>query len=209
VSESESPQAEGTRGKLLALLCGANRTTSELARELGITANGARWHLERLEEEGLVERRVVRRGVGKPAHEYRLTAEGSLRLSRAYLPVLSGLLSLMVERYGPEEEAALLREVGRVLARQRPRPEGALRERAEMALGLLAEMGGSSTVREEKGALWIEGACCPLGALVPDHPLACKAVESLVEEYIGATVREQCEKGDPPTCRLLIGAAHR
>lgn len=209
VSKSEPTHGDDTRGKLLALLCSADRTTSEIARDLKISANGARWHLERLEQERLVERRGVRRGMGKPAHEYRLTTEGSLLLSRAYLPVLSGLLSAMVERNGAGEEEILLRQVGRMLARQHPRPGGTLRERADAAVGLLGQLGGISMVREEKDALWIQGACCPLRALVPNHPLTCKAIEAMLEEYTGAPVREQCKKDDPPNCRLLIGAADR
>lgn len=204
VPESRRSQVGDTRGRLLALLCSADRTTSDLARELGISANGVRGHLARLEEEGLVEYRVVRRGVGKPAHEYRLTEEGSRRISRAYLPLLSGLLSGMSGWGRPEEEEALLREAGRTLARQRSKPEGALRKRVDAGVGLLEELGGICTVRKEKDALWIQGACCPLRALVPDHPLACKAVEAMLEEYVGAPVREQCEKHDPPACRLVI-----
>jgi DeoR family transcriptional regulator, suf operon transcriptional repressor len=206
VSSTENLRADA-RGQLLALLCEADRTISELARDLRITANGVRWHLERLEREGLVEHRVVRRGVGKPAHEYRLTSEGSRILSRAYLPVLSGLLSVLRERSGEGEEETLLRAVGRLLAGQAPKPDGAIRQRVNAAVGLLGELGGINTVTEEKGRLWIHGGCCPLRALVPDHPVACKAVEALVETYIGAPVREQCEKHDPPTCHLMVGSA--
>lgn len=209
MAESEHSHGGDTRGRLLALLCSAERTTSELARNLEISANGVRWHLEHLEREGMVERRVVRRRVGKPAHEYRLTTEGSRRLSRAYLPMLSGLLSVVRDRAGAGEEEALLREVGRLLARPHARPEAGLRERVDAAVGLLKQLGGISMVREEKDALWIDGACCPLRALVPDYPLACKAVEAMLEECIDAPVREQCEKHDPPTCRLIIGAADR
>lgn len=205
--DPEDVQVGDTRGRLLALLCGGDRKTSELARELGITANGARGHLARLELEGLVERRVVRRGVGKPAHEYHLTAEGSLRLSRAYLPLLSAILSVMEAGAGPGDQETLLREAGRRLARQRARAEGALWERVDAAAGLLRELGGITIIRKETDAFWIEGTCCPLRAVVPDHPLACKAIEAMLEEYIGAPVREHCEKDDLPTCRLLIGAA--
>jgi predicted ArsR family transcriptional regulator len=193
-----------TRGAILALLCSADRTTSDLARELGISANGVRGHLARLEEEGLVAHRVVARGVGKPAHEYHLTGEGSLRISRAYLPLLSGLLSAMSGWESPEDEDGLLREAGRTLARQRSRPEGALRERVDAGIGLLEELGGICEVSEEKDALWIQGACCPLRALVPDHPLACRAIETMLEEYIGAPVREQCDKDGSPACRMVI-----
>lgn len=193
-----------TRGKLLALLCSANQTSGELARELGISANAVRGHLGRLEREGLVEHRVIRRGVGKPAHEYLLTAEGSLRLSRAYFPLLSGLLSVARQRGGAEEEEALLRAAGRALVRGRRSPAGELRTRAEAALELIAELGGISSVMEEEDALSIRGACCLVRALVPDHPLACKAVESMLTEFMGVPVREACERKVSPSCRLLI-----
>lgn len=205
VRRSRSAPAGDTRGKLLALLCSTDRTTSELARELGISANGVREQLIRLEVEGLVEHRLVRRGVGKPAHQYHLTAEGSLRLSRAYLPLLSGLLAALSERPGAGEEEALLRQAGRTLALQHPTPAGDLRQRVDAAVELLGELGGISTVEEETGDLCIHGLCCPLRALIPDHPLACKAVEAMLGEFIGAPVQEQCDKHDPPACRLVIG----
>lgn len=206
MSASEHAQVGDTRGKLLALLCSGDLTTGEMAQELGISANGARGHLARLEKEGLVEHRVVRRGVGKPAYEYHLTAEGSLRLSRAYLPLLSELLSAIDGRAGAEREEALLRQSGSTLARRYPTPAGALRERVDAAAGLLQELGAIVRVREDADAFWIHGACCPLRALVPGHPLVCKAIEAMLEEYIGAPVREQCEKHDPPSCRLVIRA---
>lgn len=207
MSESDDSQLEDTRGRLLGLLCSADRTTNELARDLKISANGVRWHLERLEEEGFVERRVVRGGVGKPAHKYRLTNEGSHRLSRAYLPMLSAVLSVVRDGAGAGEEEILLRRVGSMLGQQHPRPNGALRERVDAAADRLGELGGITLVREEDHMVWIHGACCPLRALVPDHPLACTAVEAMLKEYIGAPVREQCRKSDPPTCRFLVGAA--
>jgi predicted ArsR family transcriptional regulator len=115
----------------------------------------------------------------------------------------------MNEQGGATDEEALLRQAGRTLARQHARPEGALRERVDAGIDLLGQLGAIARIRNETDALWIEGACCPLRALVPDHPLACKAVEAMLEEYIGMPVRERCEKHDPPTCRLVIGAADR
>lgn len=200
---SESP--DDTRGVLLALLCGGNRTSSELARELGISANGVRGHLLILRQAGLVEHRVVRRGVGKPAHEYQLTPAGSVRLSRAYLPLLSGLLSAARQRGGAEEEEALLRAAGRVLAQGRTHPGGELRERAQAAVELISELGGICAVKEERDGIAIRGTCCLVRALVSDHPLACKAVEAMVTEFTGVAVREACDRTMPPACRLLIG----
>jgi predicted ArsR family transcriptional regulator len=112
-------------------------------------------------------------------------------------------------RVDVENEESLLRQAGRTLALQHATPEGTLRERVDAAVSLLGQLGAIAGTRDQTDALWIEGACCPLRALVPDHPLACKAVESMLEEYIGMPVRERCEKHDPPTCRMVIEAVDR
>ena len=197
-----------TRGRILALLCSGHRTGSELARALGMSANGVRGHLARLEKEGLVEHRVVRRGVGKPAHEYLLTADGSMRLSRGYFPLLSALLSVVRRRGGEAEEEAVLRDAGRAVVQGRRSSGGSLRSRADAAVDLLAELGGINSVREDVDALSIHGTCCVVRGLVPDHPLVCKAVEGMLSEFMGAPVRAKCEtKQVPPICRLVITAA--
>lgn len=195
-----------TRGEILTLLCKQSRTVTQLAHELGMSKNSVRGQLDRLEEEGLVRHQVVRRGVGKPAHEYQLTEAGSLRLSRAYLPLLKALLAAGKQHLAVKEEETHLREAGRVLARQFPKPDGPARKRMDAAVQLLGELGGITMVREEAGVVWIQGGCCPFYALVPEHPLVCKAIEAMLIEFIGVPVREECEKRGRPSCRLLVGA---
>lgn len=207
--EPRGGSATDTRGKILALLCRTNQTGGELARALGMSANGVRGHLDRLEKEGLVEHRVVRRGVGKPGYEYLLTAQGSMRLSQAYFPLLSELLSVVRRRGGAAEEEAVLREAGRALVLGRRNPGVNLRSRVDAAVDLLTEFGGISSIGEEGDAISIRGACCLVRGLVPDHPLVCKAVEAMLSEFIGAPVREACERKVPPLCRLVIAAAER
>jgi predicted ArsR family transcriptional regulator len=210
VPEPQGRSATDSRGRILALLCSANHTGSELARALGMSANGVRGHLERLEKEGLVEHRVVRRGVGKPAHEYLLTADGSMRLSRGYFPLLAALLRVVRGRGGAAEEEAVLREAGRAVVLGRRSPGGSPRSRADAAVDLLAELGGISSVSEDGDALSIRGTCCVVRGLVPDHPLVCKAVEGMLSEFMGAPVRAKCEtKKVPPICRLVIATADR
>jgi predicted ArsR family transcriptional regulator len=196
--------ADDTRGRLLALLCGGNRTSASLAEELGISANGVRGHLHILREAGLVEHDVVRRGVGKPAHEYRLTAAGSARLSRLYVPLLSAMLSVTRDQGGVEAEETLLRAAGRSLAQGCRRPDGDVPARAQAVVEMITELGGISSLEEENGELAIRGSCCLVRSLVADHPLACKAIESMVSELVGVPVREACDKTMPPSCRLVI-----
>lgn len=60
--------SQPTRAKVFALLGDLHRpaSTEELAAELGMHPNGVRLHLERLFDEGLVERRRERQARGRP-----------------------------------------------------------------------------------------------------------------------------------------------
>ena len=200
----ETRGARDTRGEILRLLCVSTATISDLARRLGISRNAVRAHLDRLQAEGLVRYEVVRRGVGKPAHEYRLTETGEAVLSRAYLPLLVQLLALLERDTTPAEMERLLRGAGRGLAAGAPAPRGSLRERTEAASAFLETLGGIGGVREDGEGLRITAVCCPVGTLVPRQPLVCKAVEALLAELTDAPVREQCERGPHPKCLFHV-----
>jgi predicted ArsR family transcriptional regulator len=196
--------ANSTRGRIVALLRRSRRTVNELADALGLTDNAVRTHLAALEIDGLAAQvATVRKGVGKPAYLYELTAEGEALLSRAYAPALDLLLGALEERLGPAETADLLRQAGQGAA---PPAVGTLRERMEAAAALLVSLGGDVEVEEgPDGALRLRGHGCPLGAVVSGHPDACRLAEAMVERVVGVPVRECCEKGDRPSCRFEVG----
>ena len=64
--------AQPTRSRLFALLGELRRPagTEELAKRVGMHVNGVRRHLERLSEVGLLERRRVSQGPGRPRDEW-------------------------------------------------------------------------------------------------------------------------------------------
>lgn len=72
----QNPLAQPTRARLFALLEGLRRpgSTAELAMELGLHVNGVRRHLESMEAWGLIERRKVCRGRGRPRDEWTVAA---------------------------------------------------------------------------------------------------------------------------------------
>jgi predicted ArsR family transcriptional regulator len=190
----------GTRGQIIALLRRSSRTVNELAAAMGVTDNAVRPHLTALERDGLVEQRSVRRGVGKPAYVYHLTAEADALLPKAYGPLLSLLLSTLSDRMAPEAVEELLRDVGRRVAAAQPVPGGDPRARIDAAVGVLGALGGVADIEETDDAVWIRGCSCPLAAIVPEHPEACQLAEALLTEVIGVPVHEHCDKGDRPRC---------
>lgn len=192
-----------TRGQVVVLLRRSERTVNELAAALGLTDNAIRAHLSSLERDGLVERRGVRRGVGKPAHLYGLTDEAERLFPKAYDAVLAGLLGVLTERLGSAEVEALLAEVGRRAASGHDWPEG-VGPRLDAALALVGEMGGLAEVVRRDGSVLIEGYSCPLSALVPSHPEVCRVLVSLLSEAVGAPVQGRCDHGAHPRCSFVV-----
>lgn len=197
-----------TRGQIIALLRRSARTVGELAGSLELTDNAVRSHLAALERDGLVEqRRGASRGVGKPPTLYTLTPAADTLLPKAYAPVLGVLIGTLAERLGRKETVALLREVGRRAAAGRAAEGDDVRMRIDAAYGALGELGGVADLEDHGDTVVIRGHSCPLAALVPEHPEVCQLAESMLAEITGATVREQCQKGDRPRCcfEILLG----
>jgi predicted ArsR family transcriptional regulator len=196
---------ESTAGQIMGLLRRGRMTVDELASALGLSGNAVRPHLATLERDGLVQRSELRRGTSKPARTYILAPEAELLFSRAYAPVLTQLLHVLDERLDAGEFDELMRDVGRRLMADRPRPTGDLRRRAEAASALLHELGGLARVEEHGHGFVIRGYVCPLAAATQRHPEACNAVESLLSEFAGVPVSKCCDAEDRLRCCFEIG----
>jgi len=200
-----------TRGRVVTLLRWGPRTVNELADSLGLTDNGVRLHLAALERDGLVEQEGVRRGVGKPAHVYRLTPEADSLFPKAYATVLSEVLAYIRDEQGPAALTEFLRAVGRRAGERARAGAPTLRERVDAAVALLGELGGLAEAVETDDAITIRGFSCPLAAIVGTNPEACALAQELVGGVVGAEVEECCDRSGPPRCvfRISSGGAAR
>ncbi len=193
-----------TRGRVISLLRRGPRTVNELADELGLTDNAVRTHLAALERDGLVQQEGVRRAIGKPAFVYQLTGEAESLFPKAYATILASVLAGLRERLGPAALEAFLRDLGRKAGEQARVSSDRLEERVEGAVQLLGELGGLADVEEKDDAIMIRGYSCPLGAVVSDHPEACKLAEELVAAVVGRDVQECCERNGSPRCSFRV-----
>ena len=198
--------ARRTSGRILELLRRGPRTVDELARELNLTRTAVRAQLASLLREDLIEQRDSRRGPSKPSHVYGITPQAELLFSRAYVPLLTGLLHTLANQVPSEEFDAILHEAGRAVLAGRSVRRGALSERVAAASGLLTELGGLTEVERKNGRFLIRSHGCPLGAATADHPEVCNALESLLSEYIGERVRKCCDDYDRKRCCFVIPA---
>ena len=202
---------ETTRGQIVGLLRMGAATVEELAQTLGLTDNAIRSHLATLERDGLVRQGGVRRtpGAGKPATVYEIHPEAEPLFSRAYAPVLTALLDELAEQLPAERSDDLMRAVGRRLAGAVGRPPtGSLEARVDSAVALLNSLGGAAQVDRSEGKLVIRGCGgCPLSSATSRRPELCRALETLLTEYIGAPVQESCDRGERPRCHFEIPTA--
>src|SRR5688572_16675152 len=200
---------ETTRGRVLARLRRGSATVEELAQALHLTDNAIRAHLTTLERDRLVRQTGVRRGpsAGKPASVYELTAEAEARLSRAYAPVLTALLEELSTRLATPDAEALMRDAGRRLAAALPARSPDLESRVREAAAFLNQLGGDITIEHDPAGIRIRGSGCPLSATVARRPEACRAVQGLLAEVIGAPVALCCEREPRPRCCFTVSSA--
>ncbi|MBO0343740.1 transcriptional regulator [Roseibium sp. CAU 1637] len=90
--------SDRTKTRLLtALKTSGPQTAADLAKGQSVTAVAARQHLDSLQQEGVVEFRDVKSGVGRPKRIWRLTSAGHQQFpdnhSRLILSLLDGLRS--------------------------------------------------------------------------------------------------------------------
>jgi predicted ArsR family transcriptional regulator len=200
---------ESTRGRVVSLLRWRRHTVEELAGALDVTDNAVRSHLAVLERDGIVRQQGVRRGVGKPAYDYELTAEAEHLFPKAYEPVLRGLLSVLAERMTPAAVDDILTATGRRLASGLPAPDQDVSTRLDAAVKLINDLGGLAAVEETDSGYTIQGYSCPLISIVPEHPDICRLVGALLADITDTTVCERCDRGERPRCRFVIDLSDR
>ena len=194
------------RGRIVNLLQRGPLTVDDIASKHELSASGVRAQLTAMERDGVVRGAGWRPGTTRPSRLFALTPDVEQLLSRAYIPLLTQLVEVFANGLPPRQLDEFLREAGRKLAHELRslRPSGALRSRVFATSKVLNEQLGATTHVEENGHYIIRGEGCPLSALTGKHPAVCRAMESLVEEFVGASVQECCERTGRPQCRFEI-----
>ena len=196
--------AESTAGRIMSLLRRRPMTVDDLASSLGVSGNAIRPQLAVLERDGLVRQSGIRRGASKPARTYVLSREAEMLFSRAYVPVLTELLHVLATTLAPGEFNRLMRDVGRRLMADRPRPTGSRaatggeRERIAQRAGR-ARPGGKAEWGAGDPERWL-----PTGR---GNPAASGGLQRSGEpafRVAGLTVTNCCDRGEPLRCCFEI-----
>jgi predicted ArsR family transcriptional regulator len=197
-----------TRGRVLRLLCGAQRTVSELAELLGRTDNAVRSHLAALERDGLVYQSGLRPGTRKPNFAYDLTPAGHHFFPDAHGTVLRELLNVMRTDMSDAEVEGLLRGVAsRLVAEHLPNIEMLEPEqRIARLVDVLRESDVLGKLEQQDDRTVVQGSSCPLSQAVVAHPEICRIAAGVLSDVLGYQVTECCERSDSPRCGFEIAA---
>ena len=185
----------GTRGRILAELRRGPATVNELTDRLAISANAVRSHLAALERDGIVALEPLpRRGVGKPAHQYRLTSEAQSLTPKAYDTMLDVVLTSARERAGAEGYAQILESAADKLAGGERRDGASIETRLADTKALLAKVGADVEIERRGNKVRLRGAECPLASMVGAHPELCGVLAEVIARRLGVAVNDCCDR---------------
>lgn len=199
------PHAGPYKGPRAALLLELKRSGALSARDLAgrlqLSLNAVRHHLKELELEQVVGFDRVARGVGAPAHTYRLTAAGEALFPRHYEATLTRLLDQLAARDGRAAAVAMLEEhFAELEASLRPALEAAATPAERMAIVATALTGAGYMA--EGAATHCCGTLiahnCAIRAVAERFPEICAAEQRFLARAVGGTVER--------TAHLLSGA---
>jgi predicted ArsR family transcriptional regulator len=174
IADPDDALSQPTRARLFALLCELKRPagTAELADRLGLHPNGVRLHLERLAEQGLVERARARTPRGRPPDAWRMArdARPAGTNPRAYEDLGRWLARAL---RSPRRGLRGIEETGRLIGRELA-PSGA-GSTAEALETTLIALGFQPTTRPRAGSgLTLCLGNCPYSAAVRENqPAIC------------------------------------
>src|SRR5947209_5825612 len=105
-----------TRGRIVACLQKGPLAVDDIAMELQLTPNAVRSHITSMEGDGVVQRVGRRPGTTRPFQTYALTPEVDQLLSRAYIPFIRQLISVLAHTLPSADLERLVGDAGRGLA---------------------------------------------------------------------------------------------
>jgi predicted ArsR family transcriptional regulator len=183
-------------------------TVSDLCTLLGITSMAVRRHLAHLQQEGLVESRIVRQVRGRPTYHYKLASKAEALFPSGGSTLAVDLLEAVFEQSGHKGVMELLtiRNQKRI-ARFRDRFEGKPIGEKVQAMSAIFSEDGYMTEWEavEGGNYIIYQRHCAVHDMANQFRQLCSMEPMMMEALLGVKVtREKYILRDDPLCAYVI-----
>jgi predicted ArsR family transcriptional regulator len=204
------------RDILVELRRGGATSPEQLALRLGASRTGVLQQLRSLQAAGLVDRRTVRHGVGRPRHLYDVTPDAQVAFPSNYDGLAAGLMAAIGMVGGDELVAEVFDARRKLLARQmkdrlRDRlPEGASLVDRVRELAVIQDEQGylSSAVISVDGTIRLQQCNCAIYGIASASSSPCEAELELFQDVLGAEViRESHIASGDRSCTYRISEA--
>lgn len=185
----------------------------EITTAEGVTATAVRQRLNRLMEQGLVRRRVVRVGEtsrGRPCHRYELTEKARRQAGANFGDLAAVLWQEMRQVRDPEVRRGLLKRIATAMAGMYAgQVQGeTIDERMESLRELLGERGVRFQVNRTGSLPILEAVDCPYPELAATDRSICAMEKMVFDELLGQNVRlTHCRFGEETEAHAA-GATH-
>jgi DeoR family suf operon transcriptional repressor len=184
-------------------------TISALIAEMGVTATAVRQRLQRLTDDGLVERQTERKGRGRPNHRYSLTEKGQDSAGNNFADMATVLWEEIKSVDDPAIRRGLLKRIAsRFVERYRNDVAGeTLGERMKALASVMGERQIPFTVDESKSLPVISALACPYPELAKADRSVCTMEKLMLSEILGENVRLSECRLDGATCCTFTPSA--
>jgi predicted ArsR family transcriptional regulator len=194
---------------LLHLKQNGEMTVAELCQVLGITAMAVRRHLGPLQQEGLVESKIVKQSRGRPNYHYMLTDKAKKSLfPSGFQNLASDFLDIVKQEHGHKGVMEFLSQRNnRVAERFKARMvDKNLAERVAEVAKIFSDDGYMTEWEElADGNFIMYQRNCALHELANQYRQICVLEPRLIEQLLGAKVtRQQYILKNDPVCGYLI-----
>ncbi len=170
------------------------QTAGNLAKILGITGEGARLHLLKLAEEGLVQATSESKGVGRPTLNWSLTAVGNARFPNTHGDLSVQLLSTIKAELGEQVLEQIIEKRGEeILTRYLEELQycRTLEDRIARFAAIRHQEGYiADWLKDDFGYLLIENHC-PICAAATATPAICRSELKILKQVLGSEVHVQ------------------
>ncbi len=182
---------------------------AELAETMKISKMAVHKHLALLQDRGLVESIVIRKGVGRPRMIYHLTSRGKSSFPKSYSGIATAALDFIEKNMGSNGVASFLRErQAELFDRYQDRLKNLGFDRRVKGLAKIRDeegyMAESKQLRKGETYIMLEYNC-PILQIAEKHWEACSAETELFKKLLGANVEttHRAANGDQ-VCRFTI-----
>lgn len=182
---------------------------AEMAQSLQITATAVRQRLGRLMDSGLVRRRAVSEGRGRPSHQYALTDWGRRESGANFADLAVALWAEVRAIPDPQLRKGLLQRIASRMAESYGVSGKTAAERMQAIVDLFGDRQVPLAVNDNGGLPVLTAKCCPYPTLAEQDRSVCAMEKMMFSEMVGETLNlSECRLDGGTCCTFELSSSN-